>query len=100
MANNQKLTKAYLKELASDIMLELTDNELDGISAIEESLTRRFEKVTSINTDGLEPLFFPFEQPHTYLRDDNDMHANQQSDLLANAPSTDGDYITIVRVVK
>jgi aspartyl-tRNA(Asn)/glutamyl-tRNA(Gln) amidotransferase subunit C len=87
-------------ELADDIMLELSESEIQVILATDKSLKEKFEKVTSINAQNVEPLFYPFENAHTFLREDEEINTVKQADVLANAPSTDGEYITIVKVVK
>ncbi|WP_051350872.1 Asp-tRNA(Asn)/Glu-tRNA(Gln) amidotransferase subunit GatC [[Acholeplasma] multilocale] len=86
--------------LAEDIMLKLTEEEAQDIIDTESSIRQKFGKVTSIDTEGVKPLFYPFENNHTFLREDEEFIQSEQKDVLANAPTTDGDYITIVKVVK
>ncbi|AUF83806.1 glutamyl-tRNA amidotransferase [Mesoplasma syrphidae] len=87
-------------ELAEDIMLELSEAEIQVILATDKSLKTKFEKVTSVNTDNVEPLFYPFDKNHDFLREDDEPYNVDQAAVLANAPSADGEYITIVKVVK
>lgn len=96
----KKLSKEYIESLADDIMLNLTEQEVEEIQNTEESVRRKFMKVITIDTQNVEPMYYPFDNAHTYLREDDDMSVNKQEEVLANAPSVEGDYITVVKVVK
>ena len=98
--NYPQLASAYLQELAADIMLELTSEEIASILDVEGSLRQKFAKVTKIKTDNVEPLNYPFEEPHTYLRDDKLIEVVDQAVVLANAPTIAEDFVTVVKVVK
>lgn len=98
MAN--KMTKELINELAKDIMIKLTDEEIQQILETENTIVQRFEEVKKINTDNVEPLHYPFDVENSYLREDDDSSKISQEIILKNAPSTDGDYITITKVVK
>ncbi|ATZ18996.1 aspartyl/glutamyl-tRNA amidotransferase subunit C [Williamsoniiplasma somnilux] len=100
MNDINNINDELIKELASDIMLELSQGEINEIIEAEESIIKRFKQVTSINTDNIEPLNYPFENSHVFLREDEDFYTNSQEDLLNNAPTVDGDFITIVKVIK
>jgi aspartyl-tRNA(Asn)/glutamyl-tRNA(Gln) amidotransferase subunit C len=94
------LSSHYIKELAADIMLDLTEKEIQDIKKTENSIREKFLKVLTIDTDHVKPMYFPIDDVHYYLREDNSYHVANQQDVLANAPTKDGDYITIVKVVK
>ena len=96
-----KLTPNLLKELAAAVFFDLTEEEIQEVIAIENSILRRFEKVSAIDTTGVEPLIYPFETPRTYLREDEgEMTVTDQSAVLANATTTSGPYVTITKVIK
>jgi len=94
------LSTHYVKELANDIMLELTSEEIKEIKQTEGSIRKQFLKVLTIDTEQVEPMFYPSDEIHTYLRPDDEFHTNDEVAVLANAPTVEGDYITVVKVVK
>lgn len=101
MKANIKLTPSLLKDLATDVFIDLTDAEIQEVIAIENAILQRFEKVSTIDTKGVKPLIYPFETPRTYLReDDTEPTIIDQSAVLANATTTSGPYITITKVIK
>ncbi|ATZ21371.1 Asp-tRNA(Asn)/Glu-tRNA(Gln) amidotransferase subunit GatC [Mesoplasma tabanidae] len=92
--------KKYYEELAQDSMLKFTDNEINEIVAKQEDLKKEFEKVLKIDTSNVKPLFYPYDDIHTYLREDNETTVINQKVILSNAPTSDGDFVTIKKVVK
>ncbi|MCL8211680.1 hypothetical protein LD125_00071 [Mesoplasma sp. JKS002658] len=96
----KELSDEYLKKLGDDIMIELKPDDVREIKRIESSLREKFLKVLSINTDDIQAQYYPFDQVHSYLRSDEETKTIDQSAVLENAPSHEGDYVTMVRVVK
>lgn len=92
--------KKYYKELAQDCMLSFTDLEIDEIVAKEENLKKEFENVLKIDTTNVKPLFYPYDDIHTYLRDDEETTKIDQKVILNNAPSAEDNFVTIKKVVK
>lgn len=95
MSNNE-----YYKNLAEDVMLEFTDTEIEEIAKNDDELKKLFTKVTKINTKNVKPLFYPYDKIHNFLRNDDETSVLDQMVILNNAPSVDGDFVTIVKVVK
>ncbi|WP_338985302.1 Asp-tRNA(Asn)/Glu-tRNA(Gln) amidotransferase subunit GatC [Spiroplasma endosymbiont of Diplazon laetatorius] len=95
-----KINLELLKELQEDAMLNLTEEELKNILKYENDILHKFEKVLSINTDGVEELHYPFDIHNTHLREDGEVKVLAQEDVLRNAPSVEGDFVTITKVVK
>lgn len=97
---NARLAKKDVQELARDIMLELTTNEIESILEIEHEIRQKFAKVTKINTDNVAPMYYPIEETHHFLRPDTISHTVDLKTVLDNAPATSDDLITIAKVVK
>ncbi|WP_339021100.1 Asp-tRNA(Asn)/Glu-tRNA(Gln) amidotransferase subunit GatC [Spiroplasma endosymbiont of Atherix ibis] len=95
-----KINLELLEELQEDAMLTLSKDELENILKYENDLLKKFEKVLSIDTTNVEELHYPFDISQTYLREDNKVNVLSQSEILKNAPSTEGDFLTITKVVK
>lgn len=89
----------YLKSLAKDIMLEANDQELDYILSVEESILEKFKKVTSIDTTNVKPTFYPLNDIHNFLREDNNSEVIEQEYILKNAPTSKDECVTIAKVV-
>lgn len=101
MTANIKLTPSLLKDLATDVFIDLTADEIREVIAIENAIAHRFEKVSAIDTTGVKPLNYPFETPRAYLREDDiEPTLIDHSAVLANAPTTSGPYVTIKKVIK
>lgn len=97
--NDKKIN--FVKSLASDIMISFTNSEIEDILLIEEHLLSSFDKVLAINTSNVEPLYHPFEGPQIFLHESELEHCPiLQKEVLDNAPSVEGEYISISKVVK
>ncbi|ATG97610.1 hypothetical protein [Mesoplasma lactucae] len=99
-SKKKMLSDEYIQKLADDIMINLSQGDIDDIQQTEQSIREKFLKVLTINTDGVEAKYYPFDMAHTYLREDDDFHTLDHDKVLENAPTIDGDYVTIVKVVK
>lgn len=95
-----KITKEFVKVLADDIMLELTDHEANEILKTENDILSKFEKVFLINTDGVKESHHPFEFENSFLREDNEIRTISKTELLKNAPAQKDGYVIISKVVK
>ncbi|AAT75517.1 Glu-tRNA amidotransferase subunit C [Mesoplasma florum L1] len=92
--------KKYYQELAQDSMLRFSDAEIEEIVAKQEDLKKEFEKVLKIDTRNVKPLFYPYDDIHSYLREDEETTTIDQTIILSNAPTSEGDFVTIKKVVK
>jgi aspartyl-tRNA(Asn)/glutamyl-tRNA(Gln) amidotransferase subunit C len=95
-----KVTKELIKELANDIMIEITDEEADKIFKIENKIINDFTKLTHINVEGVDPMHYPVDVVNTYLRDDSDATTITKEAMMLNAPNKDKDYVLIKKAVK
>ncbi|AKX33774.1 glutamyl-tRNA(Gln) amidotransferase subunit C [Spiroplasma litorale] len=94
-----KINFDILKSLENDVMLDLTDEELNKILKFENEILSKFEKVLNINTDGVQQLHYCFEINNSYLRNDDETRTISKEDLLSNAPEVEDDYVIIKKVV-
>ncbi|AUB31174.1 Asp-tRNA(Asn)/Glu-tRNA(Gln) amidotransferase subunit GatC [Spiroplasma floricola] len=95
-----KINLELLEELQEDAMLTLSKKELESILKYENDLLKKFEKVLSVDTNNVEELHYPFDILQTHLREDDKISVLPQSEILKNAPTIDGDFLTITKVVK
>ncbi len=54
--------------------------------------------LSEVNTDGIEPLYSPVLHDAT-LRQDGVHNEEKRSDVLSNAPQSDGQYFIVPRIV-
>jgi len=90
----------YFKGLAEDLMFELTTEEATAIKNEFAILQKQLELLAEINTEGVEEMIYPFEQPTTFMRDDVVEDALTVDETLSNAKRRRKEYIVLPRVVK
>jgi aspartyl-tRNA(Asn)/glutamyl-tRNA(Gln) amidotransferase subunit C len=56
------------------------------------------DKLNEIDTSDVEPMYTPVDQPGA-LREDKVAREFERSDILKNAPETDGQYFIVPRIV-
>lgn len=87
-----------------DKLAELSKLEFDGPAkdAIINDLNRIVafvDKLSEVNTDGVEPLIYMSDEVNM-LRDDEVRHEITQQDALKNAPKRDSDYFKVPKVIE
>ena len=85
--------KEYFQKLAGGIMLDVNEQEF----AILTSQIQLFDKV---DTEGVEPMIYPFEEETHFLREDVVNHVLSQQDALKNAKSVRAGHVHVPKVVK
>lgn len=96
----EKYSKEYFKSLANQIMFDLSDEELEELQEEFKDLIKQMELLNKIDTDGVEPMVYPFEEATVYLREDVVTNVISKEDALANAPKALNDQIIVPKVVK
>jgi len=87
-----------IKDYESMAKLDLPDDERQHISAIADTLIDGFAAISSIDTDGVEPLFTVLDVQNV-LREDISMKMLSREELLANAPMQDGGYFQVPKTL-
>ncbi|AHF58232.1 Asp-tRNA(Asn)/Glu-tRNA(Gln) amidotransferase subunit GatC [Spiroplasma eriocheiris] len=95
-----RIDKEKLRQLAHNIMLDLSEQELEKLSNEFDVILKQMDLVQKIDTTNVHSMHFPFEITVTGLRDDEEIEQVPQAELLANAPVVEDDYIVINKVVK
>lgn len=93
-------SKEYFKKLANQIMFDLSDEEVSELQEEFKTLTKQMELLDEIDTEGVEPMVYPFEEATSYLRDDAVSKQIVQEEALANAPKVMSGQIVVPKVVK
>lgn len=85
----------YIAKLAN---LYLTDDEIEMYRHQLTGILDHVQSLQEINTDGVEPTGHATEV-HTVLREDEPGNPLERDQVLANAPSTSGEFIRVRTVL-
>ena len=96
----EKFSKEYFKSLADQIMFDLSDAEVEELQAEFSDLEAHMDLLNKIDTEGVEPMVYPFEEATFYLREDEVSSVISTKDALKNAPKVLNDQIVVPKVVK
>ena len=96
----EKHDAAYFKGLAHQLMFDLSDQEADDIVKEFDTLNRQLELLDAVNTDGVEPMVYPFEEETSFLRDDQVSNVITQEEALSNVDKKLEGPFVLPRVVK
>ena len=64
----EKKDREYFKKLAHQLMFDLSDEEADSIVKEFGQLEKQMSLLDKVNTDGVEEMIYPFEEPTSFLR--------------------------------
>ena len=88
-----------LKAIALKTMFSLTDEEMPEMIKEYEIFMNYVDALESIDTEGVAPLCFPYEQITTFLREDEPVDVVEVKDLLSNGPDVVENQIRVPKVV-
>lgn len=94
------MNKEEIKELARDIMFDVTDQEATDIENEFKTLDKMLEFFDSIDTTNVEEMVYPFSDATAYLRDDETSNVISQNDAMANVCKTKQGHVVVPKVVK
>ena len=81
-----------LSPAEAETKLALFAKQFDDIIALMDTLGK-------VNTEGVEPLYWPLATPSAPPREDVAIRHNTREELLANAPEKDGMFFVVPRIV-
>lgn len=96
----EKYSKEYFKQLANQIMFDLSDDEIVDLQADFKTLLKQMELLEKIDTENVKEMVYPFEEETSYLRDDVVTNQITQEEALCNAPQKQSGQIVVPKVVK
>lgn len=94
-----KITDETIDHLAHLSRLEFNGDQRTRIKADLTKIIDFVDQLSSVATEGIEPLIFMTETENI-LRDDVDLVTVSQQEALKNAPVHDSDYFKIPTVLK
>lgn len=94
-----KLTKEDILKLAKLARLRLTDEEVALYQQELTSILTYVEQLNDVDVTGLEPTYQVTGLQNVARQDSVIDYGMTQKDLLKNAPSTEGAYIKVRRMI-
>lgn len=92
-------TEEMLRKLGHKTMFNLTDDEMKDLVEEYNVFMNHVKILEEIDTEGVDPLAFPYEIETTYLRDDSETRVISREDALKNAKEVKDNQIKVPKVV-
>lgn len=96
----EKFSTEYFRKLASDLKFDLSDEEIESLKKDFIEVEKQVELFDKIDTDGVEPMAYPFETPTVFMREDVISDVLDQEDALKNSADVRMGHIHVPKVVK
>ena len=94
-----KITNKLIQDIAALAKLEFDEKSREKMKEDLEKIIRFIDKLSEIDTDGVEPLIYLSEEV-SVLREDGIKAMVSQVEALKNAPEKDSDYFKVPTVLK
>lgn len=94
------MNKEKIKELALDIMFDVTDEEATDIENEFVTLDKMLEFFDSIDTSNVEEMVYPFDDETAFIREDEVSNTISQADAMKNVANTRQGHVVVPKVVK
>lgn len=103
MQESQKKVLAIAKLARIDLVRGLSPEEAEKKLALFASqfndIVALMDTLKDVDTEGVEPLYWPLMAPTASLREDEAARRNTREELLRNAPEQDGQFFIVPRIV-
>ena len=94
-----EITTQTVDKLSNLAQLQFSDTEKESIKADLNKMIGFIEQLEKIDTTGVEPLLHISDAVNV-LREDKLAGSISREEALLNAPSSDGQFITVPKVIK
>jgi len=94
-----KITREEVLHIARLARVALTDEEVDRFSVQLSHILENFEALSKVDTEGVPPTAQP-NPLNTVVKDDVIKPSMDREEILANAPSREGDFFKIRPVLE
>ena len=94
-----EITNKLIQDIAALAKLEFDEKSAEQMKADLEKIIGFFDKLSEVDTDGIEPLIYLSEEV-SVLREDEIKAVVSQIEALKNAPEKDSDYFKVPTVLK
>jgi len=93
-----KITPEAVAGIASLARLDISKDKLELFSEQLGDVLAYMDKLGELDTSAVEPLYSPVDKP-TPMREDVVAKELTREEILANAPSTDGEFFIVPRII-
>ena len=93
------ITNKLIQDIAALAKLEFDEQSAEQMKADLEKIIGFVDKLSEIDTEGVEPLIYLSEEVNV-LREDEIKAVVSQVEALKNAPEKDSDYFKVPTVLK
>ena len=94
-----KITNKLIQDIAALAKLEFDEKSAEEMKVDLENIIRFMDKLSELDTDGVEPLIYLSEEVNV-LREDEIKATISQVEALKNAPEKDSDYFKVPTILK
>ena len=94
-----QLDQETLQKLLFQAKLRLTEQEREYIASDIKQIVGYFKKLEEVDTTDTMPLFSVRELQNVFRPDEAEDKARSTEDFLSNAPETQGDFLTVPKIV-
>ena len=94
-----EITNKLIQDIAALAKLEFDAKSAEQMKADLGKIIGFFDKLSEIDTDGVEPLIYLSEEV-SVLREDEIKAIVSQVEALKNAPEKDSDYFKVPTILK
>ncbi|MFQ8705618.1 MAG: Asp-tRNA(Asn)/Glu-tRNA(Gln) amidotransferase subunit GatC [Thomasclavelia sp.] len=88
-----------LKKLGLKTMFNISDEEMPELVEEYDIFMNHVAVLEKIDTEGKEPLAYPYEIETSFLREDKPVDVISREDVLKNAKSVQDNQIKVPKVV-
>ena len=92
--------ETMLKQLGLKTMFNISDEEMPELVEEYDIFMNHVAVLEKIDTDGIEPLAYPYEIETTFLREDEANDVISREEILKNAKSVEDNQIKVPKVGK
>lgn len=96
----EKFSTEYFHALANQLNFDLSDEEIELLKKDFIEVEKEVELFDKIDTEGVEPMVYPFETPTTFLREDVVDEVLSQEEALANVKDVRMGHVHVPKVVR
>ncbi len=97
----EKFSTEYFHKLANDLKFDLSDEEIEELKKkISLPSKNKYPFLKKVDTEGVEPMVYPFEAPTTFLREDVVSDVLTQEEALKNVKDARMGHVHVPKVVK
>lgn len=96
----EKFSTEYFHKLANDLKFDLSDEEIEELKKDFVAVEKQVSLFEKVDTQGVEPMVYPFETPTVFLREDVVSDVLTQEEALKNVKDARMGHAHVPKVVK